>query len=205
VRGGGGNFGIVTSFEFRLHPVGPLVIFCAPVYPAEHAGKIIRSWRDFMATAPDEFGGTLVEFSTIPAVPDYPQEAWGTRVVTVATVYAGPADEGEQVVQPLRELGEPIIDFSGQMSYCAVQTLFDPLFPKGKHQCYWKSLYLDNLGDEVIDAVVSRAANPPSKLTFASLWYLGGAPSRVSADATAFGDRVMARWSVEAIHLLEAE
>jgi FAD/FMN-containing dehydrogenase len=121
IRGGGGNFGVVTSFEFQVHPIGPTVMFVAPIYRAADAAKVMKGWRDFMANAPDEIGGMLVEFSTIAADPEYPEEAWGEKVMTLAGVWAGPADEGEVAVQPLRELAEPLLDFSGQMPYCEFQ------------------------------------------------------------------------------------
>ena len=115
VRGGGGNFGVITSFEFQVHPVGPTVMLIMAIYRAEDAPRVICGWRDYMATAPDEIGGTLAEFSTIPADPEYPEETWGAKVLAIAGVWAGPADEGEQAAQPLRELAEPLLDFSGQM------------------------------------------------------------------------------------------
>ncbi len=189
VRGGGGNFGVVTWFEFQVHPVGPTVMFLAPVYRAEDAPRVMRGWRDFMATAPDEIGGAMVEFSTIPADPEYPEETWGEKVITLAGVWAGSADEGERVVQPLRELAEPLMDFSGQMLYCEVQQMFDGLFPKGVHHAYFKSLYLNGFDDAMIDEIAPRAADRPSDLTLCSVWYMGGATSRVAGDATAFGDR----------------
>ena len=143
VRGGGGNFGVVTWFEFRVHPVGPTIMFLAPFYRAEEAPRVMRGWRDFMATAPDEIGGSLVEFSTIPEGPDYPEETWGAKVIAVAGVWAGAADEGERAVQPLRELADPLLDFSARMSYCDVQRIYDPMFPKGAHRAYFKSIYLN--------------------------------------------------------------
>jgi FAD/FMN-containing dehydrogenase len=191
VRGGGGNFGVITSFEFEVHPVGPTVMFLAPIYRAEDAPQVMRGWRDFMATAPDEIGGTLVEFSTIPNDPEYPEETWGAKVMTLAGVWAGPADEGEAAVQPLRVLAEPLLDFSGQMAYCDVQRLFDGLFPKGVHHAYFKSTYLNGLDDAMIDEIAPRAADRPSDLTLCSVWYMGAATSRVPGDATAFGDRDM--------------
>jgi FAD/FMN-containing dehydrogenase len=191
VRGGGGNFGVVTSFEFRVHPVGPAVMLLAPIYRAADAPRVMRGWRDFMEDAPDEIAGTLVEFSTIAADPEYPEEAWGEKVVTLAGVWAGAADEGEKAVQPLRELAEPLLDFSGQMPYCEVQQLFDGLFPKGVHHAYFKSLYLNGLDDAMIEEIAPRAAERPSDLTLCSVWYMGGATARVAADATAFGARDM--------------
>jgi FAD/FMN-containing dehydrogenase len=191
IRGGGGNFGVVTGFEFRLHPMGPTVMFLAPVYRAEDAPGVMRGWRDFMASAPDEIGGSLVEFSTIPHSADYPQETWGARVMVVAGVWAGPAEEGERALLPLRGLAKPLLDFSGRMRYCEVQKLYDGLFPKGVHRAYFKSVYLNGLTDAMIDEIAPRAANRPSELTLCSVWYLGGAVARIPADATAFGPRDM--------------
>ncbi len=191
VRGGGGNFGIVTSFEFELYPLGPTVMFCAPIYAAKDSPKVIRAWRDFLTTAPEALSG-LVEFSTVAeGDPEFPKEAWGLRVIAVAMLYDGPADEGEKAIRPLRELGSMVTDFSGQMNYCAVQSLFDTLMPRGEYHAYWKSLYLKQLNDEAIDAVCERASNPPSPKTLCSIWNFGGATSRVPADSTAFGDRSM--------------
>ena len=190
LRGGGGNFGVVTGFEFALHPVGPTVMFCAPIYPIEAGAGPIRAWRDFLADKHDRVG-SIVEFSTIPESADYPETAWGRRVYTIAAVYAGDAAEGEALLQPLRELAEPVVDFSGQMAYVDVQRLFDAVTPFGRHRCYWKSRYLDGLGDDVIDLIVEANRQPPSPGTLSSIWNFGGATATVPADATAFGDRSM--------------
>ena len=190
LRGGGGNFGVVTTFEFALHPVGPKVMFAAPILPLDAGAGPIRAWRDFLA---DKHGsvGSLIEFSTVPAIPDYPEAAWGGRVYTIAALYAGDADEGEALLQPLRELAEPIVDFSGQMAYRDVQQLFDTIIPFGKHRCYWKSRYLRGLDDEAIDLIVACNERPPSPSTLSSIWNFGGATAQVDAAATAFGDRSM--------------
>ena len=190
LRGGGGNFGVVVSFEFRLHPIASELMFCGPAYPEERADEILPLWRDFMKTAPDKLSG-LAEFSTIPKDPAYPEHAWNRRVVALAHVYDGPADEGERVVQPLRNFGEPLVDFSCRLPYRSIQSLYDGLFPKGRDRCYWKSTYLKNLDEDVIGAITARMVKRPSEMTFASIWKFGGAVQRVSADATAFGDRGM--------------
>ena len=130
LKGGGGNFGVVVNFTFRIHPIAPEMMFCAPIYRESEADDILPRWRDYMATAPDEVSG-LAEFSTIPEDPAYPKETWGTRVVALATVYDGPAETGEAVTQPLRELGTPLLDFSGRMPYTTIQTLYDAIFPEG--------------------------------------------------------------------------
>ena len=190
LRGGGGNFGVVVSFEFKLHAIEPELMFCGPAYPEERANEIIPLWRDFMKTAPDRLSG-LAEFSTVPRDPAIPESAWGRRVLALAHVYDGPAEEGERVVQPLRSFGEPLVDFSGRMPYRTIQSIYDGLFPKGRDRNYWKSTYLKGLDNDIIHEITARMAQRPSEMTFASIWKFGGAVQRVAADATAFGDRSM--------------
>jgi FAD/FMN-containing dehydrogenase len=190
LRGGGGNFGVVVSFELKIRPVAPELFFCGPAYPEERASEILKLWRDFMATAPDELSG-LAEFSTLIDDPSIPEHARGRRVVTLAHVYDGPADEGERISMPLRRFGEPLADFSGAMPYRLLQSIYDPLFPKGRDRCYWKSTYLKALDDNLIAEIIERLTKRPSEMTFASVWKFGGAVQRVAADATAFGDRSM--------------
>ena len=199
LRGGGGNFGVVVSFEFALHPVGPTVMFAAPIYPLSAGPGPIRFWRDFLA---DKHGdiGSLVEFSTVPESEDFPEEYWGQRCYTVAAVYAGGPDEGEKVMQPLREQGALVTDFSGQMSYCEVQTLFDELIPAGQYRCYWKCHFLSDLPDELIDECLANAASAPSNNTLSSIWNFGGATAAVPSGATALGDRSMGwMYSIDSI------
>ena len=188
LRGGGGNFGVVVNFEFALHEIPSELMFCAPIYPEEQANEIIPKWRDFMATAPERLSG-LAEFSTIPSDPAYPEECWGRRVVALAHVYDGPAAEGERITAPLRDFGETLLDFSGAMPYCTIQTLYDGIFPKGRDRCYWKSTYLKSLDDGIIHEITSRLAERPSEMTFASIWKFGGAMQQVSAESSGFGDR----------------
>jgi FAD/FMN-containing dehydrogenase len=190
LRGGGGNFGVVTNFEFGLHPIEPELFFCGPAYPEEAANDILPRWRDFMANAPDRLSG-LAEFSTVPEDPSIPSKAWGRRVVALAHVYDGPAEEGDRLTLPLRQFGQPLVDYSGRMPYRAIQILYDALFPKGRDRCYWKSTYLAGLSDEVIHDITARLALRPSEMTFASIWKFGGAVQKVDAGATAFGDRSM--------------
>ena len=188
VRGGSSNFGVVTSMEFRLYPVGPMIAMAAPIYPFEEAGAILRAWRGFMATAPDEVSSTGLIWS-MPALPFVPAEQHGRPIVGLLAVYAGPAEEGERVLQPLRTLSTPLLDLSNTMPYTVLQTAFDPFFPYGGLRCYWKSLYLDGFGDDVIDAIVERAAGRPSPEAIVALWHLGGAMNRGGAEDTAFGGR----------------
>jgi len=188
LRGGGGNFGVVTSFEFQLHPVGPTVFLCAPWYPAEIAKDVIRFWRDFCKTAPDELSVSIV-FWSIPPAPDFPEEMHGKNIIIPTAVFCGSIEEGERVVKPLRELGTPLADLSGPMPYTMLQTAFDAFFPKAELLYYFKSLQLKNFDDEVIEAIVPRAINRPSPKTMVPIWYFGGAMSRVGATETAYGDR----------------
>lgn len=188
LRGGGGNFGAVTSFEFRLHEIPSELMFCAPIYAEERAQEIIPRWRDFMATAPERLSG-LAEFSTIPEDPAYPQECWGRRVLALAHVYDGAADEGERVIAPMRAFGDTLLDFSGRMPYRTIQTLYDAIFPKGRDRCYWKSCYLKSLDEGVVRDVTQCLSRRPSDMTYASIWKFGGAMQRVAPDGTAFGDR----------------
>lgn len=190
LRGGGGNYGVVTRFEFALHPVGPTVMFCAPIYSLDAGAEPIRFWRDFLADKNDDVG-SVIEFSTIAEDPEFPEDSWGKRVYTMAAVYAGDAAEGEKLLQPLRELAEPIVDFSGQIDYCELQKLFDTVIPFAKHRCYWKSHYINGLTDDIIDLILEANANPPSPNTLSSIWNFGGATAKVSTESTAFGDRSM--------------
>ncbi|SLN54773.1 6-hydroxy-D-nicotine oxidase [Roseovarius albus] len=187
LQGGGGNFGVVVNFEFALHPMGPEVMFTAPIYLVEDGPEPIRAWRDFLAQHGDKVG-SLCEFSTAGGE-DFPEEHWGKRVFTLACIYNGDAAEGEALTQPLRELGELSTDFSGRMNYCDVQQLFDTLVPTGDFRCYWKARYLSELSDEMIDLAISNALAAPSDNSISSLWNFGGATAKVAADATAFGDR----------------
>jgi FAD/FMN-containing dehydrogenase len=188
VRGAGSNFGVVTSFEFQLHPVGPAVTLAAPFYALEDAERVLPAWRDFMATAPDEVSSSAL-FWGIPAVEAFPAELHGRAVLILATVYAGDAGEGGRVLQPIRELATPLLDLSGAMPYATLQGAFDPFFPKG-WLYYWKSLYLYGLDDEAMSSIIGYAADRPSPDALMGLWHLGGgAAGRVAPVATAFGSR----------------
>lgn len=189
LQGGGGNFGVVVQFEFALHPIGPEVMFAAPIYLVEDGPAPIRAWRDFLSKHGDRVG-SLCEFSTAGGE-DFPENHWGKRVFTLACVYNGDAAEGETLLLPLRELGEMSTDFSGRMNYCDVQQLFDTLMPAGDFRCYWKARYLTDLTDEMIDLALANALAAPSDNSLSSIWNFGGATAKVPADATAFGDRSM--------------
>lgn len=187
LRGGGGNFGIVTSFEYRLHPVGPIVMLCGVMHPVENARDVLRAWRDFMESAPEEFSASAI-FWNIPVADGFPPEVQGKPILLLAGVYCGDVEEGERLVQPLRELDTPLLDLSGPTPWTVVQSAFDPLLPDGELR-YWKSLFLNNLDDEVIDACIDRAIHRPHPKSLVAIWHHGGAMSRVGAEETAYGDR----------------
>ena len=201
LRGGGGNFGVVTSFEYRLHPVGPMVAFAGPVYPLEQTVQVMAGFRDFVADAPDEINASATWWS-IPAVPAFPVEVHGREVLILGAMYAGLPAEGEARLMPLRQITEPILDLSTTLPFTAVQQLFDPFFPPGEQRYYWKSLYLAGLGGEVVREIESWMERRPSSMSMASVWALGGALSRIDPDATAAGERhapfvleILANWA----------
>ena len=187
VRGAGSNFGVVTSFEFQAHPVGPMVFVGAIFYPFEEAKTILPAWRDFMTTAPEELSSLAICWS-VPPHPPFPPEIHGTPVVVVAAAYSGSVEDGERVVQPLRELAEPVVDASGPWPWLGLQSGFDAIFPKGELR-YWKSRSVTELSDEVIDEIISLASRRPTPLTDIVTWHHGGAMSRVGETETAYGGR----------------
>lgn len=188
LRGGGGNFGVVTSFEYRLHDVGPLVAFAGPVYALEHAPRVMAALREFVASAPDEVNASAVLW-TIPAVPAFPAPLHGQEVLILSGVFVGPTDEGEQVLRPLREIAEPILDLSMTLPYVVLQQVFDPYFPPHELRYYWKALYLSDLSDDLTAAILDWSASRPSALSMAVVTATGGALSRIAPGATAAGDR----------------
>ena len=187
LRGAGSNFGVVTSFEFRAHSVGPMVQLCAPFYALEDGRTALRAWRDFTATASDNISSLAVVWS-VPDADAFPAELRRRPVVILASVYAGPTDEGARIMQPLRELATPLLDLSGPMPFTVLQTAFDPFFPKGRFY-YWKSTNVHELNDACIDTILAAAASRPSHMSDIPIWHLGGALSRVAPEATAYGRR----------------
>lgn len=194
VRGGGGNFGVVTSFEYRLHPVGPEVMFLSVMYPADKANELLPIWRDFITTAPNAFSSNAL-FWTLPAAPILPPEIHNKRVFGITGLYTGDATEGQRLIQPLRELAEPILDLSGIMPYAVVQVLFDAFFPEGQ-QHYWKSLFLNDLDRQTVETLTNWSIERPSEQTLIDIWAMGGAVRDVPAEATAFGDRSAPFWLI---------
>jgi hypothetical protein len=188
IRGGGGNFGVVTSFTFRLHELGPDVAFSATFYPLEDVAQVMRGWRDYVEGAPNEVTSVCVTM-TFPANPELPEAIHDRPVVIVGGVYAGDVDAGMEATKPLRELGTPLFDMSGPTPFVGVQQGFDALFPRGVLRAYWKSQYLDELTDEAIDVVAAKALDRPAPLTLVNMFHMGGAIADVDPEATAFTTR----------------
>ena len=188
VRGGGGNFGVVTSFEYRLHPVGPMVTLCAPFYPAEMAKDILPLWKSFMDSSPDEISSSAL-FWTIPPVADFPEEVHGRRVLVLAAVHCGSPEEGEKMLRPLKQLGTPLVDLSTPIPWTILQGMFDAFFPKAIQLYYFKSTYLNVLNEAAVDKIISKANKPPQPMILIAIWHLGGAMSRVGEGETAFTGR----------------
>jgi FAD/FMN-containing dehydrogenase len=187
VRGGGGNFGVVTSFEFRLHPLGPEVMCAFVFYPGDHAAEVLRSVEEYMSDAPDEVN-PLSFLGRVPRVEDFPEKWHGEQFVGILAVYDGPTEDGEKALGPLRGFRDPIVDFSGPMPYSEVQKLLDEDYPDG-WRYYWKSVNVDGLGDGVIEALMEQAEAAPSDHSTIDVWFQGGAMGRIGADESAFGDR----------------
>ena len=185
IRGGGGNFGVVTTFEFQAHPIGPEVMFTVAWYPAETGNEVLPKWFDFMSSAPEEVSSSAL-FWSIPPIPDLPEELHGKRIVIMTALHCGDADEGERVLQPLREFGEPLVDLSGKVPFAGAQAAFDPFFPKGGQFAYFKSKFLNRFDSEVIEQLLPKAINPPHPKVLIAIWHMGGAVARVPSDKTAY-------------------
>jgi FAD/FMN-containing dehydrogenase len=187
VRGAGSNFGVVTSFEFQAHLVGPTVMVGAIFYPQDVARTVLPAWRDYMASAPDELS-SLAFFWNVPPHEPFPPEHHGKPVLILAAVYSGSVGDGEPVVQPLRELAQPLIDLSGPWPWLGLQSGFDDLFPPGQFR-YWKSRAFAELSEGAIDEIAEWASRRPTPLTDITIWHHGGAMSQVDETATAYAGR----------------
>jgi FAD/FMN-containing dehydrogenase len=187
VRGAGGNFGIVTEFEFRLNPVDPTVLAGPIFWPMDRSAEVLRFYRDWITDVPDELT-TIVVHRYAPPLPAIPVELHGVPVVTVICCYAGPVEEGERVVRPMKAFGSPILDLCIPKQFVAHQAMFDPSFPQGWWY-YFRSCDLAELTDEVIDIVADRATKMTSPLTAFPIFQLGGAIARVGEQETAFNSR----------------
>ena len=191
LRGGGGNFGIVTSFEFQLHPVGPLVMGGMVIHPLAKAREVLRFYREFASDLPDEAEAAPVLLTT----PD------GMPAVALILCHNGPTEEGERVLGPARAFGPPLADLVQPMPYVARQSMIDEGFSAHGVPRYWKSGYTQELSDELIEVAVEGAARFPNPLSAMAIFHMHGEAARVAPDATAFALRrvqwdlnVMAQW-----------
>lgn len=187
LRGGGGNFGVVTSFEFRLHPVGPTVLAGPILWDATDAAKVLRLYRDFIADAPDELG-TVVRFGTAPPLTAIPENLHWRPVMMVGACYAGPIEEGERVLRPLRASRTPLLDLVGPAPYVGFQSALDSTVVHGWNY-YWKSTHLPEIRDDLIDVITEHAFSSSSPRSYAAMFHLKGAVRRIAEGATAFGNR----------------
>jgi FAD/FMN-containing dehydrogenase len=187
IRGGGGNFGIVTEFEFRLNPVGPIVLAGPIFWKIEDSPDVLRFYRDWIAGAPDELM-TIVVHRKAPPLPFVPADLHGKLVVAVVCCYAGPVDEGEKVVRPLKAFGSPVLDLCAPKPFVAHQAMFDPTYAPGWWY-YVRSCNVARLTDDVIDITVDHSMRIKSPLTAFPIWQLGGATARAGDQETAFGSR----------------
>jgi FAD/FMN-containing dehydrogenase len=186
IRGGGGNFGVVTRFDLRLYDLGPIVLGGMLVFTPDQGKDLVRFYRDFMRDAPDEVCSALA-FICAPPEEFVPKEAWGQPMIGVVCCYAGSVEDGEKAFKPLRDFG-PLMDMVQPMPYLAVQQLLDGGNPKGRMN-YWSADFLDDLPDKGVDALVEMATQPVSVFSQIILMPGGGAVARVDEDATAFGQR----------------
>ncbi|MHB1133666.1 MAG: FAD-binding oxidoreductase [Chloroflexota bacterium] len=187
LRGGGGNFGVVTEFEFELYPVGPEVAVAIVVYPVAATREVLRRFRDWTRDAPDEMAALAFPGVASEDEP-FPEPIRGQPMVMVVAPYIGPVPEGEAALRPLRELAEPLADLSGVLPWVELQRFLDEEFPRGRLY-YWKSVYLDDFSEEAIALIDEHARRAPSPLSTVDVWQLGGAMSRVDPSSTAFGRR----------------
>ena len=202
LRGGGGNYGVVTSFRFALHPVGPTVLAGPVFWAAEDTTDVLRSYRDVVADAPDELG-TIIRLGTIPPLPGIGEALHFRPAIAVASCYAGSIRDGERAVRALRRFGSPLVDLVGPTRYVDHQSGIDDTVPHGWHYC-WKGTNLAGLSDEVIDIVAEHAYRAASPRSYAAIFHMGGAVARAPRGATAYSGRDVAHtMSIDAVWLPE--
>jgi FAD/FMN-containing dehydrogenase len=187
IRGGGGNFGVVTQFEFELHPVGPEILAGLLVFPFDQAKQVMRQYREFLESAPTELSVSVV-LRQAPPLPFLPKEVHGKEVVVLAIFYAGDIAEGDKLIAPLRRFGDAHGEHIGAQPYVQWQKAFDPLLTPGARN-YWKTHNFTDLRDEALDAMIEFANRLPSPQCEVFIGFIAGAANRVPAEAMAYGHR----------------
>jgi len=202
LRGGGGNFGVVTRFEFQLHPVGPDVLSGLIVYPISKAKRVLQQYREFLSKAPEELAVWTI-LRKAPPLPFLPEGVHGKEIIALALIYAGDPKQGEPLIEPLRKFGTPLGEHVGVQPYVAWQQVFDPLLTAGARN-YWKSHNLSTLKDELFDAVIAYVGTLPSPQCEIFIAAIGGATTRPAPGSTAYAHRdatfvmnVHGRWENE--------
>jgi FAD/FMN-containing dehydrogenase len=186
VRGGGGNFGVVTSFEFQLHPIS--TVYGGPMFwPMEQAADLLKFWRDFILSAPEDVNGWF-GFVTVPPAPPFPEQFHMQKMCAIVWCDTGPLDQAEQRFKPIRAFGPPAIDFAGPIPWPALQSMFDALYPAGL-QWYWKADFFSELNDKAIDLHVKYGAQLPTMHSTMHIYPINGAAGRVGKNDTAFSFR----------------
>ncbi len=186
VRGGGGNFGVVTSFLFRLHPIS--TVYGGPMlWPLEQAADVMKFWRNFILQAPEEINGWFA-FITVPPAPPFPEQFHLQKMCAIVWCYSGALDKADEVFNPIRTHIPPVVDFAGQIPWPVLQTLFDALYPKGL-QWYWKTDFFKELSDQAIDLHLKYGAQLPTMHSTMHVYPINGAAHRVGASDTAFSFR----------------
>jgi FAD/FMN-containing dehydrogenase len=186
VRGGGGNFGVVTAFKFKLHPVN--VVFGGPIlYELSDAKEVMKWYREFIVSAPDHLNGFFA-FITVPPAAPFPEELHLKKMCGVIWAYSGPLNKAEEVFKPIRAFKKPALDLTGPLPFPALQTMFDPLLPPG-HQWYWRADFVNKISDEAIDKHIEFAKKLPTMQSTMHMYPINGAASRVGIKDTAWNFR----------------
>ncbi len=186
VRGGGGNFGVVTSFLFRLHPID--TVYGGPMlWPLEQSAEVLRFYRDYIVNAPEEMNGWFA-FLTVPPGAPFPENLHLKKMCGIVWCYTGPLDKAEEVFAPIRKFGPPVLDFVGPLPHPALQSMFDPIYPKGMHW-YWRADWIKEISEEAIAEHVKHGSQLPTMHSTMHLYPISGAPHRVGQKDTAFSYR----------------
>lgn len=199
LKGGGGNFGIVTSFDFKLHELGPEVMFAATLYPIKYMDDVIDTWYDKSQEIPEEI--TLdMNIWSIPKSPMFPQELHHQKVAGIFGFYTGDSQKGEQALQFVREVAQPVADLSNRMPFTVVQSAFDSVYPKNEQLHYWKSIYMDEINEKAWSIIKKYGQNRPVETILIFIRHFGGAVDRPD-HATAFGKRAKYLISIDSTWL----